>query len=49
MLCAADNHNNMCHKRAKEFLDSNFDQAVIDKISNFTYLLKATKIVIFKV
>ena len=24
MLCAADNHNNMCHICAKEFLDLNF-------------------------
>ena len=32
---AADNHNYMCHKCTKEFLDSNLNQAVIDKISNF--------------
>ena len=25
MLCAADNHNNMCHICAKGFLDSNFN------------------------
>ena len=48
MLCVADNHNNMCHLCAKGFLDLNFNQAVIDKISNFheiapnfTYLLKS--------
>ena len=44
MWCASDNHNNMCHTCAKELLDSNFNEAVIDKISifneiapNFTY------------
>ena len=48
MLCAADNYNDMFHICAKGFLDSNFNQAVIDKISNFheidpnfTYLLKS--------
>ena len=35
MWCAADNHNYMCHIYADGFLDSNFNQAVIDKISNF--------------
>ena len=35
MCCAADNHNYMCHTCAKEFLDSNFSEAVIDKISIF--------------
>ena len=35
MCCAADNHNYMCRACAKEFLDSNFNEAVIDKISNF--------------
>ena len=40
MCCAADNHNNMCHTCAKEFLDSNFNQAVIDKISNFHEIAK---------
>ena len=35
MCCAAVNHNYMCHIRAKEFLDSYFNQAVIDKISHF--------------
>ena len=45
MWCASDNQSNMCHVCAKELLDSNFNQAVIDKISifqeiapNFTYL-----------
>ena len=35
MCCATDNHNYMFHTCAKEFLDSNFNKAVIDKISNF--------------
>ena len=35
MRCAADNHNYICHTCAKESLDSNFNWAVIDKISNF--------------
>ena len=35
MWCAADNHNYMCHICEKEFLDSNFNEAVINKISNF--------------
>ena len=35
MCCAADNHNYMCHTCAKEFSDSNFNQAVTDKILNF--------------
>ena len=35
MLCAADNYNYMCHICAKEFLDSNLNEEVIDKISNF--------------
>ena len=35
MWCAADNHNCMCHICAKGYLDSNFNKAVIDKISNF--------------
>ena len=45
---AADNHNYMCHMCAKEFLDSNFKKAVIDKTStfhemapSFTYSLKS--------
>ena len=48
MRCAADNHNYICHICAKEFLDLNFNKAVIDKISNFhkitqnfTYLQKS--------
>ena len=35
MYCAADNHKNMCHICAKELLDSNFNQSVIYKITNF--------------
>ena len=35
MWCTADSHNYLCHICAKEFLDSNFNSAVIDKISNF--------------
>ena len=35
MLCAADNHIYTSHMCAKGFLDANFYQAVIDKISNF--------------
>ena len=35
MWCAADNHNYMCRIYAKGFLDSNFNQAIIDKILNF--------------
>ena len=35
MRCAADNHNYMCHTREKDLLDSNFNEAVIDKISDF--------------
>ena len=35
MYCASDNHNYMCHTCAKEFLNSSFNSAVIDKISNF--------------
>ena len=34
MCCASDNCNYMCHTCAKEFLNSNFNKAVIDKISN---------------
>ena len=33
MWCVADNHNYMCHVCAKEFLDSNLNEGVIDKIS----------------
>ena len=32
MCCASDNHNYMCHTCAKEFLDSNLNGAVIDKL-----------------
>ena len=35
MQCAADNHSYTCRICAKGFLDTNFNQAVIDKISNF--------------
>ena len=35
MCRAADNHNYMCHICAKEFLDSSFTNAVVDKISDF--------------
>ena len=35
MFAAADNHNYMCHICAKEYFDSNVNEAVIDKISNF--------------
>ena len=47
MCCASDNHDYMRHTCVKEFSDSNFNEAVIDKISNFheitpnsTYSLK---------
>ena len=46
--CASDNHNNMGHICAKELLDSDFNYAVIYKISifneiapNFTYSQKS--------
>ena len=35
MLCVAGNHNYMSHIFAYGFLDSNFNYAVTDKISNF--------------
>ena len=35
MWCATDNHDYMCHPSEKGFLDSNPNEAVIDKISNF--------------
>ena len=35
MCCGADNHNYMRHTCAKELLDSNFNEAVIVKISIF--------------
>ena len=49
MCCgASDNHNNMRHTCVKDLLDSNFNYAVIYKISifkeiapNFTYLQKS--------
>ena len=46
--CMADNYNYVCHVRAKGCLDSNFNQAVIDRISifnkiaqNFTFSQKS--------
>ena len=48
MLCCRKSHY-MCHTCAKEFLDSNFNQAVIDKISNCPKFHIFTKIIIFKV
>ena len=33
--CATDKHSYTCHVCAKGFLDSNFNEAVIDKVSNF--------------
>ena len=35
LWCATDNHNYMCHIYVKGILDSKFNEAVIDKISNF--------------
>ena len=35
MWCAADNCNYMCHMCAKGVLESNFNLAVMNKISNF--------------
>ena len=35
MWPAVDNHNCMCHICAKGFLDLNFNEAVIEKISKF--------------
>ena len=52
MWCAANNYNHgdSCHTCAKGLLDSNFNQAVINKISifheiapNFTYSKKNRK------
>ena len=51
MRCATDNHNNMCHTCAKGLLNSNFNQAVIYKISSFHEIapnFTFTKIAIFK-
>ena len=36
MWCAVDNHNCMCHIHGKGLLDSNSNEATIDKISNFS-------------
>ena len=36
MLCASFNHSCMCHICATEFLDFNFNEAVIDKNINFS-------------
>ena len=44
MWCAADNHNYMCHICAKGFSDSNFNEALIDKISFFHKLLQLSQI-----
>ena len=48
MSCVADNFNCVCYICAKEFLDLNFNLAVIEKISffhkmtqNFTYSQKS--------
>ena len=35
MRCVLDNHNYICHKCAKGFLDLKFKEEVINKISNF--------------
>ena len=35
LWCATDNHNDTSHTCAKGVLDSNFNQAVVKKISNF--------------
>ena len=43
MWCAADNHNYMCHICAEGFLDSNFNQAVIDK-NNIKFWTKSPQI-----
>ena len=48
MWCAADNHNFMCHICAKGILDSNFNQAGIDKITKFQEIApNLTKNIIF--
>ena len=44
MWCAADNYNYMCHPCAKRFLDSNLNEAVIDKIPIFTKLSQISHI-----
>ena len=35
MWCVTNNHNNTSHTGAEGFLDLDFNQAVINKISNF--------------
>ena len=45
MWCAEDNHSYMCHICAKGFLDSNFNEAVIDK--NIHFSRKCPKFLIF--
>ena len=35
MWCAAENDNYMCHPYTDGLLDLNFNEGVIDKISNF--------------
>ena len=44
MWCAVDNYNHMFHISAKGFLDLNFNQAVIDKRSNFHEMHKISHI-----
>ena len=39
MWCAGDNYNNMCHISAKELLDSNSNEGVIYKITNFNEIV----------
>ena len=36
MWCTADNHNYMCHSCLKGFLDLNFNQTGMDKMSIFS-------------
>ena len=53
MWCAAGNHSYLSHIGTEEFLNSNFNYAVIDKISNFQEIASnftySQKIVILKV
>ena len=44
MWYVADNHDYMCHLCAKGFLNSNFNGAVIDKISIFKKLTQISHI-----
>ena len=44
MWCAADNQNDMCHTCAKGFLDLDFNEVVINKISFFTKLPQISQI-----